>query len=373
MKKLKFLLPLLLLFIVTNVDAKTTKNGVSIDKDTETYTTLSCSYANDLIVINDTADHYEVNRYQNGKELESSLPFSSIPSKKQLKDYKFIRSDDSWDCPKHIILDGDKIIDTTNDDNDHRPNTGYLIEDLDKKSSKCIGACLKQATSNSKYTCNYTHGKNKITVKGEGNKCTITYPDGKEKNETNGVCGQIDSSCPDLFYDTKSKELLWATYDYEEYFVNADHYDSDMYNFLCKKNKNIQYFCKDGNCHYPSNKKINCKAISSIITGTSVCNDKGMKNAFRFIGYLFLIVKIVIPLLLTIMGVVDYSKAVIAGKQEEIKKATTALITRIACGLIIFLLPTILNFVFNLIKPYRTDASQFETCSKCLFNPTSCK
>lgn len=383
MRKLKLLLPLLLFFISSNVLAYTTKNGVEItDEDVNTSTSLSCSYGTNIIYFNDTSDHIEIIRYQNNQEIDGLMPFSSMPSKNDLKKYKFIRSDGSWDCPKHIILDGDKIIDTTNDDNDHRPNTGYIIQDLIIDESSCTGACTKQAISNNgEYTCNYESGSQKITVKGEGNKCTITYPDGSTKSETNGICGQVNSSCPDIFYNKKTKEMSWATYDYEDFFINASHYDSDMYDFLCKddNDKNIMYFCKNGNCQFPKNKSINCGAVTNKINGSvSLCTDKNVKRSFKFFGYLLFAVKIIVPILLIILGIFQYIKVITSGAStgttsaELMKKTNYNFIVKIIAGIVIFLLPSILNFIFGLIEPYQADSNNNASCTRCLFKPNNC-
>ena len=81
-----------------------------------------------------------------------------------------------------------------------------------------------------------------------------------------------------------------------------------------------------------------------------------------------------IPLLIIILGSVDLGKAIVSSKDEEIKKSTTALIKRIAAGLIIFFLPTVVYLIFNMIDEVGEEGStEFTQCAICLTSPSNCK
>ena len=54
--------------------------------------------------------------------------------------------------------------------------------------------------------------------------------------------------------------------------------------------------------------------------GINFCTNTA--NIWQIVGYVLLIFKIVIPILLIIFGILDLGKAVIASKEDEIKKAT---------------------------------------------------
>ena len=51
-------------------------------------------------------------------------------------------------------------------------------------------------------------------------------------------------------------------------------------------------------------------------------------NIWQIVGIVLLVVKIVIPILLIIWGMLDLGKAVVAAKDDEIKKATKSLAMR---------------------------------------------
>ena len=62
------------------------------------------------------------------------------------------------------------------------------------------------------------------------------------------------------------------------------------------------------------------------------------------------IVQWAIPIILIVIGTFDMMKAVVASKEDEIKAAQKLLIKRIVYAVIIFLIPTIVYFVFNIVS-----------------------
>lgn len=62
------------------------------------------------------------------------------------------------------------------------------------------------------------------------------------------------------------------------------------------------------------------------------------------------IVQWAIPIILIVIGTFDMMKAVIASKEDEIKAAQKLLIKRVIYAVVIFLIPTIVYFVFNIVS-----------------------
>ncbi|MBQ6494433.1 MAG: hypothetical protein IJI49_00355 [Bacilli bacterium] len=60
------------------------------------------------------------------------------------------------------------------------------------------------------------------------------------------------------------------------------------------------------------------------------------------------ILRILIPIILNVFGIIDFAKAIFAGKEDEMKKAQTKFIKRLIIGVIIYLIPSILNLVLNI-------------------------
>ena len=90
-------------------------------------------------------------------------------------------------------------------------------------------------------------------------------------------------------------------------------------------------------------------------------------NIWRTVGYFLLIFKIVIPLILIILGMVDLGKAVISSDDKAISKAAKSLLMRIIAAICIFFIPTIVSFVINLVDG--TLGANYEICANCISNP----
>lgn len=375
MKKLNYFIFIIFTFLIfnINVSAETTTNGVEIKRDNGNYTSLWCEYSDLAYVLIEETDHVEVET-DGVSELSSSYDV--------LKVYGFIDEDGNWDCPLYG-LKGQSGVEINAFSNTQPTEIGFIYAKLEASKSQCEGKCRVYTPSSNDYTCEYSGNSGSLIVKGSGNKCRVTYPDGTTSGETiNGVCGYFSSnSCPDLYYNKRTNKIEHATYDYNAWFDNADHYDSDMHDFLCGNDKdNIEYYCT-GSCNFPNNHNIDCAKANNKIHGideddsytageiSSICNDTGVLKAFRFVGYLLFIAKIVIPIILIILGTIDFGKAITESKPDAVQKTAKTFAYRVAAGVIIFFLPTVINFIFSLLPRATVD---FQNCSTCLFDPNDC-
>lgn len=92
-------------------------------------------------------------------------------------------------------------------------------------------------------------------------------------------------------------------------------------------------------------------------------------NIWQIVGYVLMVFRIAIPILLIIFGMIDLGKAVIASKDDEIKKATTGLIKRGIAAVAVFLIPTIVSFLFSVVSGFSNVQNDFEVCKTCITNP----
>ncbi|MDD4036639.1 MAG: hypothetical protein PHS45_04905 [Bacilli bacterium] len=76
------------------------------------------------------------------------------------------------------------------------------------------------------------------------------------------------------------------------------------------------------------------------------CRNLGVKT-IRNIQYIFNIVKILVPGLLILLGSFDMAKVVLAGNQDDIKKAQKFLIQRFLAGIAIYFVPTLINLLLS--------------------------
>ena len=105
------------------------------------------------------------------------------------------------------------------------------------------------------------------------------------------------------------------------------------------------------------------------ILDTTFCQDSA--NIWKLIGQLINIIKIVIPIIIVILAMLDLGKAVMAGDDKEIQAAQKMLIKRLVYGVIIFFVVTIVQVVFNLIGVNLTEGEDASICWSCVTRPNS--
>ena len=114
-----------------------------------------------------------------------------------------------------------------------------------------------------------------------------------------------------------------------------------------------------------------CTPDPDAVIGSDFCARTD--QTWRFIGYLLLFVRILIPLAIVAMGTFDMYQAIIADKSDDLKKHGINLGKRMFAGVMIFLIPTILNISFTLIANWSEVAEQYEQCATCLLTPGQCE
>lgn len=102
----------------------------------------------------------------------------------------------------------------------------------------------------------------------------------------------------------------------------------------------------------------------------NLCADEQVLKVFQIGGYLLIVAKILVPILLVIFGFVAMFKAVV-GDADTLKKQIPIFVKEIIAAIVIFLLPTIVNFAFTLIPDSDNSLEKYEPCKTCLFEPSS--
>ena len=73
-----------------------------------------------------------------------------------------------------------------------------------------------------------------------------------------------------------------------------------------------------------------------------------LRPVMTLIGYAIEAIKIGIPIILIILGMIDLGKAVIASKEDEVKKARSAFIKRLIYAVLVFAVVWIVQLVLSL-------------------------
>lgn len=89
------------------------------------------------------------------------------------------------------------------------------------------------------------------------------------------------------------------------------------------------------------------------INGNVDCNElfgsKDDPNSIRYmINEILQYPKIIVPILVICFGTLDFAKAVIAGKEDDMKKAQKTFIKRIVIGVAFFFIPVIVDIIMGL-------------------------
>lgn len=111
---------------------------------------------------------------------------------------------------------------------------------------------------------------------------------------------------------------------------------------------------------------------SLFLLGADIKFCSNSANLWQFVGYILMVFKIVVPLLLIIWGAMDLGKAVVASKPEEITKAVTGLAKRALAGIVIFFIPTLVGVIFSIVSGFSDVKSDYDVCKKCVVTPGSC-
>ena len=90
---------------------------------------------------------------------------------------------------------------------------------------------------------------------------------------------------------------------------------------------------------------------------------------WQLIGRILWIFLIAIPILVIIFGSIDLGKAVVASKDDEIKKAAKSLGMRLIAAVIIWFIPMLVDAVIGLVDRDADQVSDYKVCQKCVTSP----
>lgn len=87
------------------------------------------------------------------------------------------------------------------------------------------------------------------------------------------------------------------------------------------------------------------------------CTNPDFLRIIYFIKLLLNIVFIIVPIALIVLGLVDFSKTVTTGKDEDAKKNLNLFIKRLVNGIIVFCIPWIVNVFMSLLGDLTSDVN----------------
>ena len=92
---------------------------------------------------------------------------------------------------------------------------------------------------------------------------------------------------------------------------------------------------------------------------------------WRFVGYILFALKIIIPVVIIILGIMDFANAMIAKDEKAITNAAKSVGKRLILGIAIYFVPLLVSYIFSLIGDASPYIEKIESCEVCLLNPRS--
>lgn len=81
----------------------------------------------------------------------------------------------------------------------------------------------------------------------------------------------------------------------------------------------------------------------------SLFGNKNDKNSIAYlVNEILSYVRIIVPILVILLGTIDFARATVAGKEDEMKKAQKDFVIRIIAGVAVFFAPQIVNIIMYL-------------------------
>lgn len=100
-----------------------------------------------------------------------------------------------------------------------------------------------------------------------------------------------------------------------------------------------------------------------LLAGETFCQDTA--NIWHLLGSIVVVIKIVIPIILVILGMVDLGKAVVSSDEKAMNKAVGTLIKRFIAALVVFFIPTIVSALFSAAGVITNDGD-YQICIQCV-------
>lgn len=89
-------------------------------------------------------------------------------------------------------------------------------------------------------------------------------------------------------------------------------------------------------------------------------------SILKIVHYVYLGIQILVPILLIIFGMIELAKAITAQKEDEIKKAQGGLLKKAIVAVVVFLVFSLVQFVFNFASgDLGTDKGNVWNCVNC--------
>lgn len=102
-------------------------------------------------------------------------------------------------------------------------------------------------------------------------------------------------------------------------------------------------------------------SVSAADMTTGICNNEYLQPFINIVSTIVNIIKIGVPIILIILGMIDMGKAVASQKDEKIKAGQKILMSRLITGAIVFFIVAIVQMLVSIIEG-ATGKSEIMNC-----------
>ena len=86
------------------------------------------------------------------------------------------------------------------------------------------------------------------------------------------------------------------------------------------------------------------------VSNSTLCDGVLIPNQlFNLVATIVKLIKIAVPVLLIIFGMIDFAKSVVAKNEDDVKKFRKQFISRVVSAIIVFLIVSLTGFVISLV------------------------
>lgn len=121
----------------------------------------------------------------------------------------------------------------------------------------------------------------------------------------------------------------------------------------CKGNETAYYYKDKASCEANKDwvwvESGTCSGTPGDITISFDCNDTGVRSTLKIVKTAYYLIKYATPIILVIMGSIDFLKAIISSNAEEIDKNKKRFFNRLFIAVLIFILASIVQLITNIL------------------------
>jgi hypothetical protein len=106
-------------------------------------------------------------------------------------------------------------------------------------------------------------------------------------------------------------------------------------------------------------------SFMDVADGAALCKE--LNFVLKLVGLVVFAIKVVVPVLLVFYGMLDFVKAVMLKKEDEVKDALNKLKSRAIAAVVVFCVVSLVNVLMRFV-----GAEEYKACVQCINSPFDC-